>query len=54
MKAPSKRIGVLVRFEPEVWRQFRDYAAKKTIISDKKVTMQSLIEQFVVELLKNG
>ena len=48
------RKGVLIRFQPEGWRHFRDLAAELTLSTGQPVTMQSLIIDAVNDILKSN
>lgn len=48
------RKGVLIRFQPEGWRHFRDLAAELTLSTGQPVTMQSMIIDAVNEILKRN
>lgn len=49
------RKGILIRVQPEGWRQLRDLAADLTLSSGEQVTMQSLLVDALNDLLrKNG
>lgn len=46
------RKGVLIRLQPEGWRQLRDLAAELTLSSGEQVTMQGLVSAAINDLLR--
>lgn len=51
---PDGRKGVLVRLNPEGWRELRDLAAELTIATGDQVSMQSLIVDAINRTLKDN
>lgn len=49
---PDGRKGILIRVNPEGWRELRDLAAELTLSSGGQVTMQSLITDAINDTLK--
>jgi hypothetical protein len=49
---PDGRKGILIRVNPEGWRELRDLAAELTLSSGDQVTMQSLITDAINDTLK--
>lgn len=51
---PDGRKGILVRVNPEGWKQLRDVAADLTISTGQAVTMQSLVVDAINRILQEN
>lgn len=49
---PDGRKGILVRVAPDDWRKLRALSARLTVQTGRSVTMQSLTEQAIKDMVR--